>query len=167
MTHVYLMFSFLLWQLGCCLFKELQDPDVLMLLLPSGIFFLADWSPLLTMSSDASGKGTHAETQIMSSLAFDNFTLSAVQISHPDKLSLMPVLWTLNQMLGCSLQSFHSELGMSQAAQWWDKSVLPVGLFVLMALSQDKGLCLQAKAGNFVHSIRGLRRDKESLVKEK
>lgn len=160
------MFSFLLWQLGCCLFKELCDPEELMLLMPSGIFFLTDWSPVLTMSSDAPGKGKHAETQIMSSLAFNNFTLSAVQISQPDKLSLVPVLRTLNQMLGCSLQSFHSELVMSQAAQWWDKAMLPVGL-VLMALSQDKGLCLQAKAGNFVHSIRGLQRDKESLVKEK
>lgn len=99
------MFSFLLWQLGCCLFKELRDPEVLMLLMPSGIFFLTDWSPVLTMSSDAPGKGKHAETQIMSSLAFDNFTLSAVQISQPDKLSLMPVLRTLNQMLGCSLYS--------------------------------------------------------------
>lgn len=83
----------------------------------------------------------------MSPLAFDNFALSAVQMSQPDKLSLMPVLLTVNQMLGGSLQSLQSELWMSQAAQWWDKSVLPVGLFVLMALSQDKGLCLQAKVG--------------------
>jgi len=33
--------------------------------------------------------------------------------------------------------------------------VLPVGLFVLMALSQNKGLCRQAKAGNFSSLYQG------------
>lgn len=137
-----------------------------MMLMPSDIFFLgshaADWSPALTMSS---GKRKHAETQIMSSLAFDNFVLSAVQISQPDKLSLMPVFLTLNQMLGCSLQSLQS-LYVSSSTVMGQISAACGTVCVDGLISGQRSLS-SSQGGNFVHSIRGLRRDKESLVKEK